>query len=319
MPRDYGDRDRSRGYHYQEGRGSSVHPEHQSRVRRRRRIPSGFTYISGCVKYTMFFFNFIFWILGLLLMGIGIYAIMDRWSSGEAFKLETIFDVIFNIGFLLVLVGFVVFIVSFAGCIGALRENMCLLRFYSLCLLVFFLAEMTLIALGFIYPNKVSEILETKLSQRAIESYRDDLDFQNIIDLVQQDLECCGMTGSLPDGSDGYRDWSKNEYFNCTKTKEENPSVERCGVPYSCCRQDKEELVNLMCGFDVQSEKDKLKVIEKIHTRGCIPTIQSIINNNIYTVGGVAIGIALSQLLVIWLARTLEGQIESQKSLWTYN
>ena len=86
---------------------------------------------------------------------------------------------------------------------------------------------MTLIALGFIYPNKVSEILETKLSQRAIESYRDDLDFQNIIDLVQQDLECCGMTGSLPDGSDGYRDWSKNEYFNCTKTKEENPSVER--------------------------------------------------------------------------------------------
>ena len=181
-----------------------------------------------------------------MIIQIGIYAIMDRWSSGEAFKLETIFDVIFNIGFLLVLVGFVVFIVSFAGCIGALRENMCLLRyhcyqeylrfifsyecyfrFYSLCLLVFFLAEMTLIALGFIYPNKVSEILETKLSQRAIESYRDDLDFQNIIDLVQQDLECCGMTGSLPDGSDGYRDWSKNEYFNCTKTKEENPSVER--------------------------------------------------------------------------------------------
>ena len=59
---------------------------------------------------------------------IGIYAIMDKWSSGEAFKLNTIFDVIFNIGFLLLLIGVVVFIVSFAGCIGALRENMCLLR-----------------------------------------------------------------------------------------------------------------------------------------------------------------------------------------------
>ena len=98
-------------------------------MRRRRRIPSGFTYISGCVKYTMFFFNFIFWLMGLLLMGIGIYAIMDKWSSGEAFKLNTIFDVIFNIGFLLLIIGFVVFIVSFAGCIGALRENMCLLRY----------------------------------------------------------------------------------------------------------------------------------------------------------------------------------------------
>merc|ERR1719450_1741226 len=31
----------------------------------------------------MFFFNFIFWLMGLLLMGIGIYAIMDKWSSGE--------------------------------------------------------------------------------------------------------------------------------------------------------------------------------------------------------------------------------------------
>ena len=54
---------------------------------------------------------------------------MDKWSSGEAFKLSTIFDVIFNIGFLLLLIGFIVFIVSFAGCIGALRENMCLLRY----------------------------------------------------------------------------------------------------------------------------------------------------------------------------------------------
>merc|ERR1719410_1015874 len=224
----------------------------------------------------MFFFNFIFWLMGLLLMGIGIYAIMDKWSSGEAFKLETIFDVIFNIGFLLLIIGFIVFIVSFAGCIGALRENMCLLRFYSLCLLIFFLAEMTIIA------------------------------------LVQQDFECCGIS------SEGYLDWSKNEYFNCTENKEDNPSVERCGVPYSCCHRNDGTLVNLMCGFNVQG-KAKTEAFEFINTRGCIPTIQALIENNLYTVGGVAIGIALSQLLVIWLARTLEGQIESQKALWTYN
>lgn len=104
-----------------------------------------------------------------------------------------------------------VFVVSFAGCIGALRENTCLLKFYSLSLLVFFLGEMTLLALGFIYPHKFSEFLEEKLSQKLIESYRDDLDFQNLIDLIQKDFQCCGIS------SQGYKDWSNNEYFNCTK------------------------------------------------------------------------------------------------------
>jgi len=301
-----------RDYYYQEGRqGSAQVAPAQPRRSRRSRIPSGFTYISGCVKYTMFFFNFLFWLSGLLLLGIGVYAALDKWSSGEAFKLQTIFDVMFNIGFLLMIIGGIVFLVSFAGCIGALRENMCLLRFYSLCLLIFFLAEMTLLALSFIYPNKLTEFLETELSEKLIQSYRDDLDFQNLIDLVQQDFECCGIS------SEGYRDWSKNEYFNCTDRKEDNPSVERCGVPYSCCHaQPDGSLVNLMCGFEVQALKDTADVLMKINIRGCIPTIQTLIENNLYTVGGVAIGIALSQLLVIWLSRTLEGQIESQKSLW---
>ena len=96
------------------------------------------------------------------------------------------------------------------------EHNIC--RFYSLCLLLFFLAEMTVIALGFIYPHKLTEFLEKELSQKLIQSYRDDLDFQNIIDLIQQDFECCGLS------SFGYEDWNNNEYFNCT---EENPSVER--------------------------------------------------------------------------------------------
>ena len=167
----------------------SIIPFDKKILFRRRRIPSGFTYISTCVKYTMFFFNFLFWLSGLLLVGVGVYAALDKWSSGEAFKLQTIFDVMFNIGFLLMIIGGIIFIVSFAGCIGALRENMFLLKFYSLCLLIFFLAEMTLLALSFIYPNKLTEFLDDELSEKLIQSYRDDLDFQNLIDLVQVHLK----------------------------------------------------------------------------------------------------------------------------------
>ena len=51
---------------------------------------------------------------------------------------------------------FLVCIVSFAGCIGSLRENLFFLKFYSFCLLIFFLLEMVLLALAFIYPHKLT-------------------------------------------------------------------------------------------------------------------------------------------------------------------
>lgn len=289
------------------------------RSRRRTRYPSDFTFINSWVKYSMFMFNFLFWLMGVLLLGIGTYAIIDKWASGEGFRLENVYDIIFNLAFLLVICGGVISIVSFAGCIGALRENMCLLKFYSFCLLLFFLFEMALAALGFIFPYKVNVFLENTLSKELIENYRDDLDFQNLIDLVQKDFECCGI------GSEGYREWSQNAYFNCTKLVSDNPSVERCGVPFSCCLKsvqtelNDDGLVNIMCGFGVQEEKNQKNVVKKIHTIGCINRLQQYFESNLFTVGIVALCVAVTQLGVIWLSRTLEGQIENQRSLWKTN
>lgn len=290
--------------------GNSRSHHQYSRSRSRRGIPAGFSFISGWVKYTMFLFNFLFWLIGALLIAIGSYAMYDKWTTGEGFKLENVFDVILNIAFLITIVGGVISIVSFAGCIGALRENMCLLRFYSICLLLFFLMEMALAALGFIFPHKMSSFLEGTLSDELIKNYRDDIDFQNFIDLLQSEFNCCGIS------SKGFRDWSKNEYFNCTKNPKDNPSVERCGVPFSCCLPD-EGLANLMCGFGVQELSDTEAVL-KVNTLGCIQILQGLVEKNLYVIGAIAFGLALIQLFVIWLGRTLERQIESQRALWNY-
>lgn len=297
----------------QSGQASRIEGGENQRMmesRARRNMPTHhFSYISGWVKYSMFAFNFVLWMLGTLLMGIGTYAAIENWKQGQGFKLESVFDVIFNLAFLLIILGGIVFLVSFAGCIGALRENMCLLRFYSLTLLVFFLVEMALAALGFIFPNKLTDFMENKFSDELISNYRDDLDFQHVVDLVQTEFECCGIS------SEGYQDWSKNIYFNCA---EDNQSVYRCGVPSSCCKESyrmESGLIKIRCGFQLQNQTVDI-VKEKINTGGCMIKMRGFVENNLYIVAGIALGVAVAQLLVIWLGRKLEGQIEDQKSLW---
>lgn len=107
--------------------------------------PHHFTYVSQCVKYMIFLLNFVFWLFGGLLLGIGIYAFKDKWEEANGWvRLETIYDVIFNISLVMIIAGMVIFLVSFSGCLGALRENTFLLKLYSMCLLLFFLMEMAI-------------------------------------------------------------------------------------------------------------------------------------------------------------------------------
>lgn len=69
-----------------------------------------------------------FQLCGGLLIGIGVYAFIDKWQLTGSVKLENVYDVILNISLVMIIMGGVIFTVSFAGCVGALRENTCLLK-----------------------------------------------------------------------------------------------------------------------------------------------------------------------------------------------
>ena len=74
-------------------------------------------------------------------------------------------------------------------------------------------------------------------------------------------------------------------------------------------------LVNNMCGNGIQKAPVS-EASKKVWTSGCIEIVRAWAERNLYTIAGIALGIALSQLFVIYLAKTLEGQIELQKSRW---
>ncbi|KAM3858842.1 tetraspanin-33 isoform 2-T2 [Diretmus argenteus] len=207
---------------------------------------------------------------------------------------------------MLMIVGVLMFFITFCGCVGSLRENICLLQTFCICLTVIFLLQLTAGILGFIFSDKAQNKV-TEIINNAIVHYRDDIDLQNLIDFGQREFNCCGGVA--------YTDWSHNMYFNCTP---DNPSRERCSVPFSCCRVSKDSVINTMCGQDVQ----KLPYVDAgnfIHTDGCIDTLVNWIHSNLFLLGGIALGLAIPQLIGIVLSQILINEIKDQIELQNYN
>ncbi|XP_042561712.1 tetraspanin-33 [Clupea harengus] len=266
----------------------------------KRREADDFSYVSPVVKYVLFLFNMIFWVISLILVSIGVYARMTKHAEAAMACLTV------DPAILLMIVGTLMFLITFCGCIGSLRENICLLQTFCICLTVIFLLQLTAGILGFVFSDKargkVNEVIN-----RSIIHYRDDLDLQNLIDFGQREFSCCGGVS--------YKDWSQNMYFNCTDER----SRESCAVPFSCCLLSKQEtVINTLCGYGMQ----KLNTVEAgnfIHTSGCIDKLVNWLHSNLYLLGGVALGLAVPQLVGLFLSQNLIQQIKDQIQLQQYN
>ncbi|XP_041034888.1 tetraspanin-33b [Carcharodon carcharias] len=252
------------------------------------------TFINPWIKYYLFFFSFLFWIISLVIVAIGVYAKIQK--ATDAVRDTFVIDP----AIIMIVVGAVMFLITFCGCIGALRENIVLLQVFSVSLTILFLVQLAVGVLGFIYSDMAEDTV-SKFMKKAIVHYRNDIDLQNLIDYIQREFQCCGWTS--------YKDWSKNMYFNCTPN---NPSPERCGVPYSCCILiPGESVINTMCGFGKQS-LDQLEASKFLHPAGCADKAAIWIESHLLLVGGIVLGLALPQIGGIVLSRMLIGQIKEE-------
>lgn len=236
----------------------------------------------------------------MVLISVGIYSRIVKHET--AFACLTV-----DPALILMIVGVLMFFLTFCGCVGSLRENICLLQTFCICLTILFLLQLVAGVLGFVFSDKARGKV-TEMLNSGMKHYRDDLDLQNLIDYGQTEFNCCGGIS--------YMDWSQNIYFNCS---EENPSHERCSVPYSCCLLVKNEtVINTMCGHGMQN-KDYLSAGEFINTNGCIDKVVNWIHSNLFLLGGIALGLAIPQLVGIVLSQVLISQIQDQIKLQDYN
>ncbi|KAI4828662.1 hypothetical protein KUCAC02_022741 [Chaenocephalus aceratus] len=227
------------------------------------------------IKYTLFICCYVFWVVSAILAAVGIYGKIAKEKDPAL---------------LLIVVGSAMFLITFFGCFGALRNTTCLLKMFLGILVAVLLLQIAAGVVGYLFTDMVMERTE-RLLMKAIVRYREDRDLENAIDFVQKKFHCCGV--------ESYKDWSRNVYFECLDT---NPSLEACGVPFSCCvGLQNQTVLNTMCGYGVQ-QLEESSAGQDVFTIGCLQGIALWTKTNLLLVAGLTSGLRLLEVCMIGLA-----------------
>ncbi|XP_012689971.1 CD9 antigen [Clupea harengus] len=163
-----------------------------------------------CVKYLLFIFNFIFWLMGSLVLAVGLWLRLDP-EVVSLLSDEGAPDTFFIGVYILIAAGALVMLVGFFGCCGAVRESQCLLGLFFACLLIIFGAEVAAGVFGFLSKDKIIEDIQNFYA----ESIKEDNN-GTMIQSYNKVLGCCGTQDSAcPDSPDLKTcDEAISEFFN---------------------------------------------------------------------------------------------------------
>ncbi|XP_055044469.1 CD9 antigen [Misgurnus anguillicaudatus] len=141
-----------------------------------------------CVKYLLFLFNFIFWLMGSLVLAVGLWLRLD---SNTVSLLGEKGPATFFIGvYILIGAGGLMMLVGFFGCCGAVRESQCLLGMFFACLLTIFGAEVAAGVFGFLNKDEIISEMKTYYNK----SDNNSATIQSYYDI----LNCCGSASQSP-------------------------------------------------------------------------------------------------------------------------
>jgi CD63 antigen len=229
----------------------------------------------GCgiaiIKYLVFIFNLVFAIIGATLLVVGVLFKIDI----NILQLNETASVA---PLLLIIVGALIFIISFFGCCGAIKESNCMLMTYA-SLLIFILALQIGIGIFSFIAIKDDKSLRAEIRNEIKEDFdkysTSDL-ARETFDNLQQTIKCCGV--------DGPEDWSGPIPSSCCK-----------GTPSTCKRAD-----------------------EKLFQTGCAKRSYEKLTQVARSVGYVVFGICIAELIGIMFAFCLTNSIRNQYRRGTY-
>jgi len=231
------------------------------------------------IKYLLFFFNLIWLALGGTILYFGFRITSFSGNVDELIKVNM------KAGAIVVLVaGFVIFLIAFLGCCGAIKENSCMLSTYGLIILILVIAQCVGAYFAFKYRTDVKDLVKDEV-QKAVKKYSKEEPMRKLMQDLQYQFECCGAKG--PD------DYNIQELIPFK-------------YPASCCGQSSyEKNSSQTCSPNPTQLKDV-----KFQS-GCVDVIEDKLTSALGGLGGVAIALVLIQLLIIVSACCLAREVRS--------
>ncbi|XP_053081696.1 tetraspanin-9 isoform X2 [Acinonyx jubatus] len=253
-----------------------------------------------CLKYMMFLFNLIFWCLcwvghltktdlrenggtlvhtsharskgsagqlcGCGLLGVGIWLSV---SQGNFATFSPSFPSL-SAANLVIAIGTIVMVTGFLGCLGAIKENKCLLLSFFIILLIILLAELILLILFFVYMDKVNENAKKDLKEGLLlYNTENNVGLKNAWNIIQAEMRCCGVTD--------YTDWY--------------PVLGENTVPDRCCMENSQG-----CGRNTTTP---------LWRTGCYEKVKTWFDDNKHVLGTVGMCILIMQILGMAFSMTL--------------
>ncbi|XP_026990368.1 CD63 antigen [Tachysurus fulvidraco] len=219
-----------------------------------------------CVKFLVFFFNFIFWLCGLALIVVGVLA------QTAIANFTMIKQVATNASpIVIIVVGVVIFFIAFFGCCGAWKENYCMVTMFVVLLSFIIIVEIGIAIAAYVLRNQLTNLVDTGLKE-AIKNYTNP-DIKTEVDNLQKWLNCCGAVNSS--------DWV-------------NFKPDKISVPDSCCKN-----VTDNCGIGAMTNATIINI------QGCGEGLENFFKKNILWVGVAALVIAFIEILGVVFACAL--------------
>ncbi|XP_031688809.1 CD81 antigen [Oncorhynchus kisutch] len=159
-----------------------------------------------CIKFMLFFFNFVFWLAGGVILGVALWLRHDNQTSSllmQQFEDQQAPSTFYISVYILIAVGAVMMFVGFLGCYGAIQESQCLLGTFFFMLVCLFVCEVAAGIWGFSNRDTISKEMITFYDEAYIKSV-EVVDSPSktaaikVLEVFHETLDCCGKGDDSP-------------------------------------------------------------------------------------------------------------------------